>query len=152
MIRPPPGSTRTYTLFPYSTLVRSARIHEVEKAVRLVFYLDPDVGLDFEAVCAAAFQFRDILRQMGLETFPMLTGGKGVHVIAPLVPRAEWPEVKDFAHRLARAVAQMDPEKFTAALPKAQIGRASGRERVCQYVYISGVSVYLKQKKKRNNK
>ncbi len=97
-----------------------ARIEDVEKADRLVFDLDPDVGLDFEAVRAAAFQFRDILQQMGLETFPMLTGGKGVHVTAPLVPKAEWPEVKDFAHRLARAVAQMDPEKFTAALPKAQ--------------------------------
>lgn len=97
-----------------------ARIEDVEKADRLVFDLDPDVGLDFEAVRAAAFQFRDILREMGLETFPMLTGGKGVHVIAPLVPRAEWPEVKDFAHRLARAVTQMDPGRFTAALPKAQ--------------------------------
>ena len=97
-----------------------ARIEDVEKADRLVFDLDPDVGLDFEAVRAAAFQFRDILQQMGLETFPMLTGGKGVHVIAPLVPKAEWPEVKDFAHRLAQAVAQMDREKFTAALPKAQ--------------------------------
>ena len=97
-----------------------ARIEDVEKADRLVFDLDPDVGLDFEAVRSAAFQFRDILKQMGLGTFPMLTGGKGVHVIAPLVPRAEWPEVKDFAHRLASAVAQMDPDRFTAALPKAQ--------------------------------
>ena len=97
-----------------------ARIEDVEKADRLVFDLDPDVGLDFDAVRAAAFQFRDVLKSMGLETFPMLTGGKGVHVIAPLVPRAEWPEVKDFAHRLARAVAQMDPDRFTAALPKAQ--------------------------------
>jgi len=97
-----------------------ARIEDVEKADRLVFDLDPDVGLDFEAVRSAAFQFRDILKQMGLETFPMLTGGKGVHVIAPLVPRAEWPQVKDFAQRLARAVAQMDPDRFTAALPKAQ--------------------------------
>ncbi|MBL9067523.1 MAG: DNA ligase D [Sphingopyxis sp.] len=97
-----------------------ARIEDVEKADRLVFDLDPDIGLDFEAVRSAAFQFRDILDQMGLKTFPMLTGGKGVHVIAPLVPRAEWPEVKDFASRLARAVAQMDPDRFTAALPKAQ--------------------------------
>ncbi|WP_225941257.1 DNA ligase D [Sphingopyxis sp. OAS728] len=97
-----------------------ARIEDVEKADRLVFDLDPDVGLDFEAVRMAAFQFRDILKSMGLETFPMLTGGKGVHVIAPLTPRAEWPEVKDFAYRLAQAVAQMDPEKFTSALPKAQ--------------------------------
>lgn len=97
-----------------------ARIEDVEKADRLVFDLDPDEGLDFEAVRRAAFQFRDILKQIGLETFPMVTGGKGVHVIAPLTPQAEWPEVKDFAHRLAVAVAQSDPDNFTAALPKAQ--------------------------------
>lgn len=97
-----------------------ARIEDVEKADRLVFDLDPDAGLDFEAVRRAAFHFREILQQIGLETFPMVTGGKGIHVIAPLVPKAEWPEVKDFAHRLAQAVAQSDPENFTAALPKAQ--------------------------------
>ncbi|KQM17182.1 DNA ligase [Sphingomonas sp. Leaf24] len=97
-----------------------ARIEDVEKADRLVFDLDPDEGLDFEAVRTAAFHFRDILKSIGLETFPMVTGGKGVHVIAPLVPQAEWPEVKDFAHRLAQAVAQSDPANFTAALPKAQ--------------------------------
>ena len=97
-----------------------SRIEDVEKADRLVFDLDPDEGLDFEAVRNAAFHFRDILQQIGLETFPMATGGKGIHVIAPLVPKAEWPEVKSFAHRLAQAVAQSDPENFTAALPKAQ--------------------------------
>jgi bifunctional non-homologous end joining protein LigD len=85
-----------------------------------VFDLDPDVGLDFEAVRKAAFHFREILQQIGLETFPMVTGGKGIHVIAPLVPKTEWPDVKDFAHRLAQAVAQSDPDNFTAALPKAQ--------------------------------
>ncbi|WCT72614.1 DNA ligase D [Sphingomonas naphthae] len=97
-----------------------ARIEDVEKADRLVFDLDPDEGLDFEAVRTAAFHFRDILGTIGLETFPMVTGGKGIHVIVPLVPKAEWPEVKDFAHRLAQAVAQTDPANFTAALPKAQ--------------------------------
>jgi bifunctional non-homologous end joining protein LigD len=54
-----------------------ARIEDVEKADRLVFDLDPDEGLDFEAVRKAAFQFRDILKTIGLETFPMVTGGKG---------------------------------------------------------------------------
>jgi len=97
-----------------------ARIEDVEKADRLVFDLDPDVGLNFEAVRKAAFHFRDILKSIGLETFPMVTGGKGIRVIAPLVPKAEWPEVKDFAHRLAQAVAQSDPDNFTAALPKAE--------------------------------
>lgn len=97
-----------------------ARIEDVEKADRLIFDLDPDEGLDFEAVREAAFQFRDILKSMGLETFPMVTGGKGVHVIAPLTPKAEWPQVKDFAYRLAQAVAQNDPKHFTAALAKAR--------------------------------
>jgi bifunctional non-homologous end joining protein LigD len=60
------------------------------------------------------------LKSIGLETFPMVTGGKGVHVIVPLTPQAEWPEVKDFAYRLALTVAKNDPDHFTAALPKAQ--------------------------------
>ncbi|AZO71312.1 DNA ligase D [Mesorhizobium sp. M1D.F.Ca.ET.043.01.1.1] len=97
-----------------------ARIEDVEKADRLVLDFDPDEGLDFEAVRAAAFQFREILKSLGLTTFPMLTGGKGVHVIAPLTPRAEWPEVKAFASRLAQAVAQSDPSHFTAVLSKAK--------------------------------
>ncbi|MER9248800.1 DNA ligase D [Mesorhizobium sp. M0590] len=97
-----------------------SRIEDVEKADRLVFDLDPDEGLDFEAVRAAAFRFRAILKSLGLTTFPMLTGGKGVHVIAPLTPGAEWPEVKDFASRVAQAVAQTDPAHFTAVLSKAR--------------------------------
>ena len=97
-----------------------ARIEDVEKADRLVFDLDPDDGLDFKDVISAALHVRDVLAQMGLETFPMVTGGKGVHVIAPLTPQAEWPAVKDFAHRLALVLAQSEPERFTAALAKAK--------------------------------
>lgn len=97
-----------------------ARIEDVEKADRLVFDLDPDEGLDFKDVVSAAFHVQDVLSQMGLITFPMVTGGKGVHVIAPLTPSAEWPAVKDFAHRFALALAQAEPERFTAALAKAK--------------------------------
>jgi bifunctional non-homologous end joining protein LigD len=97
-----------------------ARIEDVEKADRLVFDLDPDVGLEFADVVSAAFHVQDVLAQMGLVTFPMVTGGKGVHVIAPLTPSAEWPQVKDFAHRFALALAQAEPERFTAALAKAK--------------------------------
>jgi bifunctional non-homologous end joining protein LigD len=97
-----------------------ARIEDVEKADRLVFDLDPDEGLEFKDVISAAFHVRDLLAEMGLVTFPMVTGGKGVHIIAPLTPEAEWPAVKDFAHRFASAMAQAQPERFTAALSKAK--------------------------------
>lgn len=97
-----------------------ALVDDVEKADRLVFDLDPDEGLDFADVVSAAFHVRDLLAEIGLATFPMVTGGKGVHVIAPLTRQAEWPEVKDFAHRFAQALAQAEPDRFTAALAKAK--------------------------------
>jgi bifunctional non-homologous end joining protein LigD len=97
-----------------------ARIEDVEKADRLVFDLDPDEGLQFKDLVSAAVHLQDVLGQMGLATFPMVTGGKGVHIIAPLTPTAEWPQVKDFAHRFAIALAQAEPDRFTAALAKAK--------------------------------
>ncbi|WP_324740893.1 DNA ligase D [Tsuneonella sp. CC-YZS046] len=97
-----------------------ARIEDVEQPDRLVFDLDPDEGLAFKDVVSAAFHVRDVLAEMGLATFPMVTGGKGVHIIAPLTPSAEWPQVKDFAHRFATALAQAEPARFTSALAKAR--------------------------------
>jgi len=97
-----------------------ARVEDVEKADRLVFDLDPDEGLSFSDVVAAATHVQELLGEIGLVTFPMVTGGKGVHVIAPLTPQAEWPAVKDFAHRFALALAQAQPDRFTAALAKAK--------------------------------
>ncbi len=97
-----------------------ARIEDVEKVDRLVFDLDPDENLDFADVVWAASHVHYVLAQMGLVTFPMITGGKGIHVIAPLTPSAEWLQVKDFAHRFALALAQAEPDRFTAALAKAK--------------------------------
>jgi bifunctional non-homologous end joining protein LigD len=97
-----------------------SRVADVEKADRIVFDLDPDEGLDFAVVKKAAEDLKRHLADMGLTTWPMLSGGKGVHVIVPLAPSAEWPEVKSFAHRFAEALAQAEPERFTAALAKAK--------------------------------
>jgi bifunctional non-homologous end joining protein LigD len=97
-----------------------SKVADVEKADRIVFDLDPDEGLDFALVKKAAKDIRRHMADMGLQTFPMLTGGKGVHVIVPLTPRAEWPEVKDFARRFAMALAEAEPDRFTAELSKAK--------------------------------
>jgi len=55
---------------------------------------------------------------MGLQTFPMVTGGKGIHVIAPLTARTEWPEVKAFCRAFADRLATDEPERFTANIRK----------------------------------
>ena len=97
-----------------------SRNDSLEKPDRLVFDLDPDEGLDFANVRKAAHDLRRHLADIGLTTFPMLTGGKGVHVVVPLTPKAEWPAVKDFAQRFAMALAEAEPERFTANLSKAK--------------------------------
>ncbi len=96
-----------------------SRVDDVEKPDRLVFDLDPDEGLDFAKVKKAAEDLKQHLADLGLTSFPMLTGGKGVHVVVPLTPQAEWPAAKSFAERFARALAQAEPERFTANLKKA---------------------------------
>ncbi len=94
-------------------------VADIEKPDRLVFDLDPDEGLDFENVKKAAFDLKGHLADIGLTSWPLLSGGKGVHVVVPLVPRAEWPEARSFCERFARALAQAEPDRFTANLKKA---------------------------------
>jgi bifunctional non-homologous end joining protein LigD len=95
-------------------------VPDIEKPDRVVFDIDPDEGLGFEHVRKAARDLKQHLADIGLQTFPLLTGGKGIHVIAPLTPEAEWPEVKDFAMRFCVALATADPDRFTANLAKAK--------------------------------
>ena len=92
----------------------------LEKPDRMVFDLDPDEGLDFGDTKKAAEFLRDQLGEIGLASFPLLSGGKGVHVVVPLTPEAEWPQVKDFADRFARALATADPDRFVAVMAKAK--------------------------------
>jgi bifunctional non-homologous end joining protein LigD len=97
-----------------------SRIDPLEMPDRLVFDLDPDVGLDFERVKAAAVRLKDLLADLGLETFPLLSGGKGIHVVAPLDQSRDWVAVKSFAERFSRAIAETEPETFTANIRKNQ--------------------------------
>jgi len=97
-----------------------SRAGEVETPDRLVIDLDPDPAIGFEAVKAAAFQVRRSFEAVGLESFALLSGGKGVHIVVPLQPAAEWDEVREFAKAFCITLAEADPQRFTVALPKKE--------------------------------
>lgn len=97
-----------------------SRADDVEMPDRLIFDLDPDEGLDFAEVKSAARHIHDRLADIGLASFAMLSGGKGVHVVAPLTPGHSWEQHKDFAHRFAEALAIAEPDRFVATMSKAK--------------------------------
>ena len=95
-----------------------ARTGAVEKPDRMVFDLDPDEGLDFARVRDAAMDLRKHLADIGLTSFAMVTGGKGMHVIVPLTPGHSWEAHKSFSERFAKALSQAQPDRFTATMSK----------------------------------
>lgn len=74
---------------------------DVEKPDRLVFDLDPDEAISWKALADSAREVRERLKQCRLASFLKTTGGKGLHVIAPIKPEYDWPVVKQFAHAFA---------------------------------------------------
>jgi bifunctional non-homologous end joining protein LigD len=97
-----------------------SKVDLLEKPDRLVFDLDPDERLDFEVVRLAAVVVRDRLDDLGLKTLPLVTGGKGIHVVAPLRRTAGWADVKAFTKAFATATADAHPDVFTATISKSR--------------------------------
>jgi bifunctional non-homologous end joining protein LigD len=97
-----------------------SKAQDVEAPDRMVFDLDPDEGLDFGDVRRAAADLRDRLADLGLTSFALVSGGKGVHVVVPLTPGHSWDAHKDFSKRFAEAMSLAEPERFVATMSKAR--------------------------------
>lgn len=98
-------------------------IDKVELPDRIVFDMDPGARVVWDKVIESARLVRRMLKTVGLESFPKTTGGKGLHVVVPLVPRADWRECLEFSRALAEAIERHDPTLYTTTFAKA------GRER-----------------------
>ena len=97
-----------------------ARLPELDRPDRMVFDFDPDEGLAFDAVRRAAHEVRAALAAVGLESFAMASGGKGLHVVVPLDGSQDWDVIGDFSAGLARGLARADPARYVAVASKAK--------------------------------
>jgi bifunctional non-homologous end joining protein LigD len=96
------------------------RVDRPEHPDRIIFDLDPDEGLPWRQVVDAAFEVRAALAGLGLVPFVKTTGGKGLHVVVPLLRRQGWEAVRRFCETFARQMAAAAPRRFTANMSKQQ--------------------------------
>jgi bifunctional non-homologous end joining protein LigD len=111
------------TLVQLGTLelhIWGSRAGTLEKPDRIVFDLDPGPGVPWEAVVEAAFLVRERLRHIGLASLVKTTGGKGLHVAAPIEPESSWDEVKEVSRVIAESIAADAPDRYVATSSKAQ--------------------------------
>jgi bifunctional non-homologous end joining protein LigD len=99
-------------------------VERPDRPDRIIFDLDPDEGLGFADVVAAALELRERLSAIGLQSFVKTTGGKGLHVIVPVEPVTEWRVAKSFAKNFSDAMAADSPERYLTRISKAErVGR-----------------------------
>jgi bifunctional non-homologous end joining protein LigD len=108
----------------------NARFSRIEQPDRLVIDLDPGARVGWPAVVRAARLVRKRLAALDLESFVKTTGGRGLHVVVPLTPKADWSRCLDFARVFAVTLARDDPKRFTTRFAKV------GRERQILLDYL----------------
>ena len=98
--------------------VRGSRLDSLETCDRIVFDLDPGEGVAWQQIVAAAREIRDRLAAEKLESFVKLSGGKGIHVVLPVVD-TDWETAKTFSGRVAARMAADSPKLYLAKMTKA---------------------------------
>jgi bifunctional non-homologous end joining protein LigD len=97
-----------------------SRVDRIEQPDRLTFDLDPDAELPWARVIEAARALRRKLAGLGLNAFVKTTGGKGLHIVVPIVRKYRWDEIKPFCKSLAESMTREEPERYLATMSKAK--------------------------------
>jgi bifunctional non-homologous end joining protein LigD len=94
----------------------NATVPSIERPDRFVLDLDPDPSLPWKRVVEAAELTKILLDELGLSSFLKTSGGKGLHIVVPLIRRHSWDEVRTFTQAIARHLAANIPDRFSAKM------------------------------------
>ncbi|WP_296185999.1 DNA ligase D [Pseudomonas sp. UBA1879] len=102
----------------------NAVAQDLDRPDRFVLDLDPDPTLPWKHMLEATQLTLAVLDELGLTCFLKTSGGKGIHLVVPLTPKADWDAVKDFSHAIVKHIAALLPDRFSAVSgPKNRVGR-----------------------------
>jgi bifunctional non-homologous end joining protein LigD len=95
-----------------------SRIDALDYPDRLIFDLDPAKNVLFTRIQKVAKKIKEVLDQLSLPVFCMLTGSRGVHIVVPLKKKQSFDETRAFAFDVARLVAHENPALATVNVHK----------------------------------
>lgn len=102
----------------------NATVDDIEYADRIVLDLDPGKGVGWDEVIETALALRDVMEAEGLESWPKVTGGKGIHLMAPLEIKITHDRARLLAKSFANRLTEAHPERYLlSAAPSARKGR-----------------------------
>ncbi|TIW32203.1 MAG: DNA ligase D, partial [Mesorhizobium sp.] len=102
----------------------NATVDDIEHADRVVLDLDPGEGIEWAEVIETALALRDIMEAAGLESWPKVTGGKGIHLMGPLETKMTHDSARQLAKSLAQCLVEARPVRYLlSAAPAARRGR-----------------------------
>jgi len=91
---------------------------DVQHPDRITLDLDPDEDLPWAKLVQATQMTRTIVEALKLRCFLKTTGGKGLHVVVPIMPGLGWSEVKEFSRHIAEFLVRAEPKLFVAQMAK----------------------------------
>ena len=102
----------------------NAKARRIDTPDRIIFDIDPGEGVAWRQIQEAAGLVKALLDALTLQSFLKTSGGKGLHVVVPLSPRAGWDEVRDFAQAVVAHMARTIPERFVVKSgPRNRVGK-----------------------------
>ena len=97
-----------------------ARQPRPDEPDRITIDLDPGPDVQWQAVAEGAQLARGLMQEIGLTPFLKTTGGKGLHLVAPIRATQPWDVVKGLARALADELARVIPERYTSSMSKVR--------------------------------
>lgn len=84
----------------------------------MAFDFDPGPPAGIMDAAWAASRMRELLEEAGLEGFPKVSGGKGIHLYVPLNTEITFDETKAFARAMARLLEKRYPDRALSNMRK----------------------------------
>ena len=97
-----------------------SRVDSIDRPDWFVFDMDPGDEVEFGTICDVAVIARDVLAELGLQSYAKTSGSRGMHVYVPIEPKYTYEQIADLAAHVAKLVSAEDPENATVERSKAK--------------------------------